>query len=80
VYPQQSGAGNGAANTEVLDFHREHARRSPQLRAHLAAQATPIGPCDLLIAGQALSRDAKLITRTTREFQRVPGLRIEDWQ
>ena len=65
---------------EVLDFDREDARRAAQLRAHLAAQGTPIGPYDVLIAGQALSRDLTVITHNTREFQRVPGLRVEDWQ
>jgi tRNA(fMet)-specific endonuclease VapC len=69
-----------ALRFEVLDFDREDGRRAAQLRAHLAAQGTPIGPYDILIAGQALSRDLTVITHKTREFQRVPGLRAEDWQ
>ncbi len=40
----------------------------------------PIGPYDVLIAGQALARDLTLVTHNTREFQRIPGLRIVDWQ
>lgn len=51
-----------------------------RLRAELASAGTPIGPYDVLIAGQALSRDMTLVTRNPREFQRVPELRLEDWE
>ncbi len=40
----------------------------------------PVGPYDLLIAAQALTLDVTLITRNTREFGRIEGLRTEDWQ
>jgi predicted nucleic acid-binding protein len=40
----------------------------------------PIGPYDVLIAGQAVARNMILVTHNTEEFGRVPGLRIEDWQ
>ena len=63
---------------EVLDFDREDARQAGELRARLAAAGTPIG--DVLIAGQALARGLTLVTHNTGEFQRVPGLRIEDWE
>ena len=33
----------------------------------------------MLIAGIALARDLTLVTRNTREFERVPGLRVENW-
>lgn len=39
----------------------------------------PIGPMDLLIAGQARSEGLILVTNNTREFERVEGLRVEDW-
>lgn len=42
-------------------------------------KCTPIGPYDLLIAAQALTADATLVTNNLREFQRVDGLRVEDW-
>ena len=64
----------------VIDFDKEDARRAGEIRALLAAQGTPIGPYDVLIAGQALARDAILVTRNTREFARVPGLRLENWE
>jgi tRNA(fMet)-specific endonuclease VapC len=64
----------------VLEFDKEDARQAGQVRAHLAARGTPIGPYDVLIAGQAVARNLILITNNTNEFGRVPGLRIEDWQ
>jgi tRNA(fMet)-specific endonuclease VapC len=64
----------------MLDFDGDDARRAGVVRAELAARGTPIGPYDVLIAGQALSRNLILVTHNTREFSRVPGLRIEDWE
>lgn len=49
------------------------------IRAALERSGTPIGSHDLFIAAHARSRDMTLLTRNLREFQRVPGLRIEDW-
>jgi tRNA(fMet)-specific endonuclease VapC len=64
----------------VLDFDREDARQSGQIRALLAGKGSPIGPYHVLIAGQAIARSLTLVTHNTDEFRRVPGLRIEDWQ
>ena len=50
-----------------------------EIRASLEAQGLPIGPLDNLIAGTALSLNATLVTHNTKEFNRVKGLRIEDW-
>jgi tRNA(fMet)-specific endonuclease VapC len=69
-----------ALQFEVVDFDREDARMAGELRARLAAAGTPIGPYDVLIAGQALARDLALVTHNVREFRRVPGLGIEDWE
>lgn len=68
-----------AARLEVLDYDDEAAIHSGQLRAELARAGTPIGPYDQLIAGHARSRGLILVTNNVREFERVPGLRIEDW-
>lgn len=51
-----------------------------RIRAALFAAGTPIGPNDLLIAAIALAHSLTLVTHNTREFQRVSGLRIEDWE
>ena len=65
---------------EILDFDKDDARHSGEVRAFLARKGTPIGPYDVLIAGQARARDLILVTHNTGEFRRVPGLRIEDWE
>jgi tRNA(fMet)-specific endonuclease VapC len=65
---------------EVLEFDKEDARQAGEVRAFLAARGTPIGPYDVLIAGQAKSRNLILVTNNTDEFGRVPGLRLDDWQ
>ena len=65
---------------EVLEFDREDALHSGQLRAELALSGTPIGPYDVLIAGQAIARGLTLITHNLREFQRAPGLQVDDWE
>jgi len=64
----------------VLEFDKEDARQAGEIRALLASEGTPIGPYDVLIAGQAVARDMILVTQNTREFELVPGLRFEDWQ
>lgn len=64
----------------VLEFDKEDARRAGEIRAYLAARGTPIGPYDLLIAGQAVARRMILVTHNIGEFSRVPGLRSEDWE
>lgn len=49
------------------------------IRAELERRGEPIGPNDLLIAAQCLAGGLTLVTDNTREFARVPDLRIEDW-
>ena len=63
-----------------LDFTDADARRAGEVRAALRARGRPIGPYDVLIAGQALARNLILVTNNTAEFSRVEGLRSEDWQ
>ncbi|CDM61911.1 MULTISPECIES: type II toxin-antitoxin system tRNA(fMet)-specific endonuclease VapC [Rhizobium] len=68
-----------AARLEVLAYDQMAASHTGQLRAELARGGTPIGPYDQLIAGHARSRGLILVTNNRREFDRVPGLRVEDW-
>jgi tRNA(fMet)-specific endonuclease VapC len=49
-------------------------------RAMLEKQGTPIGAIDLLIGATALAHQLILVTHNTREFGRIPGLSIEDWE
>ena len=51
-----------------------------RIRAELAANGTPIGPNDFQIAAIALTHNLILVTHNTREFSRVSGLVIEDWE
>lgn len=49
------------------------------IRADLRAKGTPIGPNDLWLAAHAKAHGLVMVTRNTREFKRVKGLRAEDW-
>jgi len=64
---------------KVLDFDAGDAEEAGQIRSLLRRAGTPIGPYDVLIAAQARRRDAVLVTANTREFVRVPGLKLVDW-
>jgi len=64
---------------EVLDFDQEDAKHAGEVRAILAARGTPMGPYDILIAGQAKARNRVLVTDNTSEFSRVTGLRTQNW-
>lgn len=67
------------ADLVVLDLDRDDARSAGEIRAGLAREGTPIGPYDVLIAGQAKARALTLVTNNVSEFRRVPGLNLEDW-
>ncbi len=62
-----------------LAFESAAAKESARIRALLESQGLPIGPYDLLLAGQALASSMILVTANTREFSRVPGLALDDW-
>ncbi|HEY7901160.1 MAG TPA: type II toxin-antitoxin system VapC family toxin [Caulobacteraceae bacterium] len=68
-----------AARVEVLDFDVEAAGHSAQIKATLERRGQMIGPYDLLIAGHARSRGLVVVTSNRGEFDRVEGLRVEDW-
>ena len=61
-------------------FDLVDAREAGDIRASLEAQGTPIGAYDLLIVAQARRRGATVVTSNAREFRRVPGLQVEDWE
>lgn len=71
---------NFFASFDSLSFDDDAARKYGEVRASLARQGTPIGPNDLMIAATALVHGAIVITHNKREFSRVEGLLIEDWE
>ncbi|NED95545.1 type II toxin-antitoxin system VapC family toxin [Phytoactinopolyspora alkaliphila] len=63
----------------IAEFDELDAARAGLIRAELGAVGTPIGPYDVLIAGQAARNEYTLITGSSREFARVAGLTVDDW-
>jgi len=63
----------------ILSFDEAAIWAYGELRAELERRGTPIGSLDTMIAAHALSEKAPLVTNNTREFARVPGLRLENW-
>lgn len=63
----------------LLDWPSEASPLYGKIREGLQKQGRPIGAMDLLIGVHALFLDAVLVTNNTKEFERVPGLKIENW-
>ncbi|WP_064681407.1 type II toxin-antitoxin system VapC family toxin [Rhizobium bangladeshense] len=70
----------GGLQFAVLEFDRNDAQKAGEIRAALQASGTPIGPYDVLIAGQAVARGLILITRNLSKFERAAGLQAENWE
>jgi tRNA(fMet)-specific endonuclease VapC len=64
---------------DILPFDAVAMHQYGQLRAQLEKQGTPIGPLDMLIAAHALTLGCTLVTNNLREFERVPGITLENW-
>jgi len=67
------------ALVNVLHFAENEARLSANIRVQLEKKGMPIGPHDVMIAGTALFAQGILVTSNTKEFKRVPKLKIENW-
>ena len=63
----------------ILDYPSDAALDYAQIRAFLKVRGTIIGANDLLIAAHARCLGLTLVTNNTREFGRVPGLKVENW-
>lgn len=63
----------------VLPFDTACARAYGRIHAALTRAGTPIGPFDALIAATALAHEAIVVTDNVAEFERVPGLKVENW-
>lgn len=81
---------NAARNTAMIEgflagiaslpFDDAAADIFARIRTDLEALGTPIGPLDLQIAAIAFANQCTLVTHNVREFARIRGLTIEDWQ
>lgn len=69
-----------SGSVRTLPFEAGDAETAGKIRFNLKALGKPIGPYDLLIAAQARFREMPLITHNVREFSRIEGLVIEDWE
>ena len=67
------------AHLPVLPLEHGMDRQYGEIRTHLERQGQPIGSNDLLIAAQARHLGLILVTANVGEFERVPGLRVENW-
>lgn len=67
------------ARLDVLPYDNDAAAHTAMIRAELARAGTPIGPYDQMIAGHARSQGLVIVTNNLKEFERVAGLRTEDW-
>jgi tRNA(fMet)-specific endonuclease VapC len=65
---------------EILPYDHTAAEATAKARAELKKRGQPIGAYDVLIAGTALAHDLILVTSNLREFNRVEGLRLENWR
>jgi len=64
---------------EILPFDESAIWHYPDIRADLERRGQPIGTLDTMIAAHALTTNTILVTNNTREFERIPRLRVENW-
>lgn len=64
---------------EIADFDQKAAWKYGKIRSALELVGKPIGPFDTQIASHALALGCVVVTNNLREFQRVPGLKVENW-
>lgn len=63
----------------IVDYDESASFLYGELRADLEKRGQPIVPLDMMIAAHALSLDVPLVTNNTKEFERVKGLKLENW-
>jgi tRNA(fMet)-specific endonuclease VapC len=65
---------------ELEPLGESFAEHYAAVRLHLESAGQKIGDCDTIIAAHALVLGAIMVTRNVGEFERVPGLKVEDWE
>lgn len=81
-YPQQSRIREDAffVRFATLSFDEAAANEFGHIRAALEIAGTPIGPYDMQIAAIGIAHQLVVVTHNTREFGRIAGLQVEDWE
>lgn len=64
---------------DVIPFDQDCIWHYARLRDELQSAGKVIGALDMLIAAHALALDATLVTNNSKEFERIPNLKIENW-
>ena len=79
--PKQNQAALDAfvTHVSVLDWTEGAAKHYAEIRSHLHKKGQMIGANDLMIAAHARNAGTLLVTNNEREFRRVPGLKVENW-
>ena len=70
---------NFIAPLTIVEFTLDAAKKAAKIRSNLQKQGTPIDAYDIQIAAIAISLNMTLLTNNTREFERVKGLKLENW-
>ena len=68
-----------ASAFDIVSFNDNDAEVYGLIRAELKKKGHVIGPYDMQIAAQAITRDLILVTNNTEEFARIPNLKLENW-
>jgi tRNA(fMet)-specific endonuclease VapC len=79
VETNRSNVEDFVSHLEILAYDEAAAAHYGEIRAQLERQGLIIGVNDLHIAGHARSRGLVIVTNNRKEFDRVEGLRVEDW-
>lgn len=63
----------------ILPFDSDDAMTAGQIRGYLEKRGSIIGPYDYQIAAQGITKGLTVVTHNVREFERIPGILLEDW-
>lgn len=64
---------------DIVPFNAQDAEVYGLIRSYLEKQGKITGPYDMQIAAQAITRNLTLVSNNTKEFQRIPQLKLENW-
>lgn len=64
---------------QVLQFGENESKLAAEIEQRLKIHGKPVGVVDILIGSHALSHGLPLVTNNTRHFERIPGLKLENW-